>query len=354
MPQISVIVPIYNVENYLRRCIDSILGQTFTDFELILVDDGSPDHCPDICDEYAAKDSRVKVIHKPNGGVSSARNAGLDIAQAEYITFCDSDDYYLPDWLETLATELQAEKSDLLMGNYLEVDSLGNELSKSRKQPGTWQPDSRRERYSYIINQVLYGGNGWTIWCSAFAKKVIDKHKIRFCETCGNYAEDLGFMLDFVLHCSGIRCIEHVGYCYVQHEGSMMSSSQKTAKLNELNEVSHFFGSHYLEQYPSRRRKIDYAVIHYLIMYTEYKRLMYGFTGGGFSDLPQECLKIRHQQWYKQNQRRLVLALGRLKRSIMPKKDTDLLMIARYSIHQIPQLFAAESAVYYKFIRKNK
>ncbi len=99
MARISIIVPVYNVERYLNRCIDSILNQTFSDFELILVDDGSPDSCPCICDEYAKKDSRIKVIHKENGGLSSARNAGLDIAKGEWVTFIDSDDWIHKDCL---------------------------------------------------------------------------------------------------------------------------------------------------------------------------------------------------------------------------------------------------------------
>ena len=93
MPKISVIIPVYNVEEYLQECIDSVLSQTFTDFECIIIDDGSIDNSGRICDEYAIKDERIKVIHKKNGGVSSARNAGLDIAQGEWIAFIDSDDW---------------------------------------------------------------------------------------------------------------------------------------------------------------------------------------------------------------------------------------------------------------------
>lgn len=101
-PKISIIVPVYNVEKYICRCIDSILNQTFSDFELILVDDGSPDNCPQICDYYFNMDNRVKVIHKENGGVSSARNAGLDIAKGEYIAFVDSDDWIEEDMYQIL------------------------------------------------------------------------------------------------------------------------------------------------------------------------------------------------------------------------------------------------------------
>lgn len=99
-PEISIIVPVYQVEKYLNECIDSILAQTFTDFELILVDDGSPDNCPALCDAAAKRDSRVRVIHKQNGGVSTARNAGLDAAQGNWIAFVDSDDTVEPEYLE--------------------------------------------------------------------------------------------------------------------------------------------------------------------------------------------------------------------------------------------------------------
>ena len=97
----SVIVPIYNIEKYLTRCIDSVLAQTFSDYELILVDDGSPDNCPVICDEYAAKDARIKVIHKQNGGLVSARQAGIRIACGDYVFHLDGDDAILPDALES-------------------------------------------------------------------------------------------------------------------------------------------------------------------------------------------------------------------------------------------------------------
>lgn len=99
---ISVIVPIYKVEKYLRRCVDSILNQSYTDFELLLIDDGSPDSCPQICDEYARRDDRVRVFHKPNGGLSDARNYGVERMKGDYVSFIDSDDYVGPDYLKIL------------------------------------------------------------------------------------------------------------------------------------------------------------------------------------------------------------------------------------------------------------
>ena len=112
-PKISIIVPVYKVEKYIHKCIDSILNQTFKDFELILVDDGSPDNCGKICDEYAKKDSRVIVIHKENGGLSSARNSGLDIARGDYIGFVDSDDYIENDMYELLYNLCEENNCDI-------------------------------------------------------------------------------------------------------------------------------------------------------------------------------------------------------------------------------------------------
>lgn len=113
-PLISVIVPIYNVEQYLCRCVECLTAQTYKNLEIILVDDGSPDNCPQFCEAYAKKDSRIKVIHKKNGGLSDARNAGMTIATGEYISFIDSDDYVSNDFIETLYNTLLSENSDIV------------------------------------------------------------------------------------------------------------------------------------------------------------------------------------------------------------------------------------------------
>lgn len=111
--RISVIVPIYKVESYLNRCVESIVNQTYQNLEIILVDDGSPDNCPQMCDDWAKKDSRIKVIHKINGGLSDARNAGMKIAEGKYISFIDSDDFVALDFFETLLAVMEDENSDI-------------------------------------------------------------------------------------------------------------------------------------------------------------------------------------------------------------------------------------------------
>ena len=123
MSRISVIVPVYNVERYLRQCVDSVLAQSYRDLEVILVDDGSSDACPAICDAYASQDERVKVIHKPNGGLSDARNAALDIASGDLIGFVDSDDFIAPDMYERLACAMERESADIACCGHVEYDS---------------------------------------------------------------------------------------------------------------------------------------------------------------------------------------------------------------------------------------
>lgn len=134
-PLVSVIVPVYNAEKYLSRCVDSILSQTMTDFELLLIDDGSQDESGRICDEYAEENARVKVVHKTNGGVSSARNLGIDHAKGKYIIFIDSDDYWLsPNCLETLTSIMEKFGCDCVRCEYKGVDERGNIIVEPKEK----------------------------------------------------------------------------------------------------------------------------------------------------------------------------------------------------------------------------
>lgn len=140
-PLISVIVPIYKVESYLDRCVQSIVDQTYENLEIILVDDGSPDNCPAMCDAWAAKDGRVQVIHKENGGVSSARNAGLDMATGSYITFADADDWLEPAAVAILLEQAVSTGADIVVGNYYfdYVDGRSAQALTAEKQ--IWKQD---------------------------------------------------------------------------------------------------------------------------------------------------------------------------------------------------------------------
>ena len=149
---ISVVVPIYNVENYIKKCVDSILSQTYKNLEIILVDDGSPDNCPQICDEYAQKDNRIKVIHKENGGLSDARNAGIDISKGKFITFIDSDDYIEKDYVEVLYNSIKENASDMAIGSHKAIYDNGTILNKETGEKSVL--DSKN-----VLERILYDEN---------------------------------------------------------------------------------------------------------------------------------------------------------------------------------------------------
>ena len=144
--KVSIIVPIYNVEKYIHECIDSLIGQTYSDVEIILVDDASPDGCPAICDEYAQKDERIRVIHKPNGGLSDARNAGIEIASGDYLIFVDSDDYIVSDMVEQLIYMAEESGADIAACGY-----SGDESGLSHEIERKFSVATSAEALKYIL-----------------------------------------------------------------------------------------------------------------------------------------------------------------------------------------------------------
>ena len=158
MVELTIIVPIYNVEKYLCRCIDSILAQTFADFELILVNDASPDNCGEICNQYAEKDTRIKIIHKPNGGVSSARNAGLDVAKGDYIAFVDSDDWIHPCYFEFLMKALNESGTEAATLNNVPMTeyNMPPKITYSEIEKKEYSGDFIRKRYYDVVFGTEY------------------------------------------------------------------------------------------------------------------------------------------------------------------------------------------------------
>ncbi len=229
MPKISVIVPVYKVEPYLHRCVDSILAQTFKDFELILVDDGSPDNCGAICDEYAAMDDRVHVIHQKNGGLSAARNAAIDWvfanSDSEWISFIDSDDWVHREYLYSLysaALETGCEASCCL---YTRVTIDGDKLD---------HPDCTVKREVLSFDQYFSKtGLGYTpyIACAKLVKKQYFAN-IRF--PIGKLTEDLFTTYRLLFPCKSIVRENAILYYYYQSEQSIMRNHWTPARLDEV------------------------------------------------------------------------------------------------------------------------
>lgn len=205
---ISIILPIYNAEQYLHRCIDSILAQSYTDFELLLINDGSKDASGAICDEYATKDSRVRVFHKENGGVSSARNLGLDNAQGGYITFCDADDYVGPNWLAAYS-EAIANKVDLAIQGYYAID--GDNTVEKQLQPHSGNTiEAKRQLVADLFAQEVY----YYLWVKLFRRELLEAHHIRFDEQ-SVLGEDTQFISKYLEYAVSFKCTNSLGYNYI-------------------------------------------------------------------------------------------------------------------------------------------
>lgn len=211
MPLVSVIIPVYGVERYLAECVDSLLTQTHKDLEIILVDDQSPDRCPEICDAYARKDQRIRVIHKPNGGAASARNAGLDAARGAYICFVDSDDVVSVDYVEKLLKELTSAQADIAVCGFTQYTKTGQTVCADREHSGVYQ----RNEY---LGQFLKNWTCALLWNKIFRSDVIGK--LRMVE--GHKIDDEFFTYQVVLNAEKIAVFDQPLYHYRMRRSSVM------------------------------------------------------------------------------------------------------------------------------------
>lgn len=225
MDLISVIVPIYKVEDYLDRCVGSIVAQTYTELEIILVDDGSPDQCPQMCNEWAKKDGRIKVIHKMNGGLSDARNAGMAIASGNFIGFVDSDDWIAPEMYERLYRTLRKDGSDVAACSVQMV----------------WEDDTPNRMLTKQINCVLDRSKAQQallneaelkqpVWYKLYRRETIDG--ILF--EAGKCHEDVFWSYQVIGNANKISIIDYVGYFYWQRKGSIMYENYSIKRLDAL------------------------------------------------------------------------------------------------------------------------
>ena len=222
--KISIIIPIYNVEKYLRRCIDSIVNQTYKNTEIILVNDGSPDNCREICDEYEEIDSRIKVIHKANGGLSSARNAGLDIASGEYIMFVDSDDWISEDTLEKLNKYVE-KGCDIINFKF----SFAKEGSKNIIGLQSDLKESYECDLISYIDKLFMGELSFFIWNKLYKKDLFND--VRFPE--GRNYEDLATIYKLYFKAKNIVVTDYTLYYYWLGNSNSITSNSTIKNMTD-------------------------------------------------------------------------------------------------------------------------
>ncbi len=250
---ISVVIPIYNVEQYLKKCIDSVINQTYNNIEIILVDDGSPDDCGNICDEYAKKDSRIKVIHKINGGLSDARNAGIEIASGKYITFIDSDDIVENDYIEYLYKLLKKYNTKISICSYYVIteDNKKIDYGKDYKE----QIMAKEECLERMLCEE---GFSVSAWAKMYDIQLFNNVRYPY----GKICEDNGTTYKLIDQVDKVAYGNIPKYYYLKRSGSIMSNNFNIKKMDMI-ELTDEMCDFLYEKYPiienSIRRRKAYA-----------------------------------------------------------------------------------------------
>lgn len=237
-PRLSIIVPVYNTEKYLKRCLDSILSQTLKEIEIIIVDDGSKEACALLCDEFSKNDSRIKVVHKKNEGLGYARNTGLKTATGEYVGFIDSDDFIVPEMYEKLYHAAVKYNADLVVSGICFVG--GNTFSKAddvlKKSYFEKETVFRNEEIKNLLlgvigalpNEPDDSRYGVSVCKNIFKNSLIKERKIDFSSERKILSEDTLFMVDYIKNCSCAVGVPGALYCYCRNEDSLSKSYNNT------------------------------------------------------------------------------------------------------------------------------
>ena len=255
-PMVSIIVPIYNAEQYLRRCVDSILNQEYTDFELLLVNDGSTDASGDICEEYGDRDSRVIVIQKENTGVSDSRNRALDRARGKYLQFLDSDDWITPDATRLFVRAAEEYGCDMVISDFYRV--VGERLSPK----GDIEEEGVLTREEFAAHMMenpadFYYG---VLWNKLYRRDIVEEHNLRM-DTDINWCEDFMFNLEYIRYAKVFYALHAPIYYYVKRKGSLASQGiniSKTVKM-KLNVFEYYnnFYKHVLEEEDYEKNRLQ-------------------------------------------------------------------------------------------------
>lgn len=305
---ISVIVPVYKVEAYLSRCVDSILAQTYRNLEILLVDDGSPDSCGKICDDYAHRDPRIRVIHKINGGLSSARNAGLDIARGQYIAFVDSDDWIEPEMYETMLAAAIREDVPLVCAGRYDVESKTGErklgLCPAKAEVITGEETARRI--------FTWEGMDSAAWDKLYRRELFDS--IRY--PVGVVVEDVPVTYRLALKAGRVAMCDKPFVNYFHRPGSITTAA--------VSEKTFHFSRHTAMIYPQVCR--EYPALADAVRYQRIRSLRYDLLTLELAD--RESRETFREQ-YARSQRELKKHLGFIVKSPMfsrQEKLTDLLL----------------------------
>ena len=262
---VSIIIPIYNVAQYLDDCIKSACEQTYKNIEIILIDDGSTDGSAEICDKWAEKDIRIKVIHKKNGGLSDARNAGLEVSKGKYLLFLDGDDSVELNLLDISISKM-VDGAEMVAFGYNLIYSDGS-TQKVSFPDKNYILRTDKDKINCLLGPFFRYEIGWNAWNRVFLKSIIDDYKIRFVDNKRIFAEDQLFCLCYIAHCSNLVVIDECLYNYFQREDSIMNSVRRNhiLRFGQTNELSKEALAHFKKYADCNYLIPVFSAIHYML-----------------------------------------------------------------------------------------
>lgn len=263
--KVSIIIPVYNVSEYIDECIKSAHNQSYANIEIILVDDGSPDDSGRKCDEWAEKDSRIMVIHKENGGLSSARNAALDIATGDYICFLDGDDYIENNLVEKMVHYMD-KGYDMVGFCYYALYSDGVIKAVPYKKSGHFDIYDDKQKFDFLLRDLVTGKIGWEACTRFFKRDIIDKYHLRFVDNRRIFAEDLYFTLCYCAHINRVLSTEGTMYYYRQRQDSIMGQESVRLNVGRMNELGKAVLAYYEKQEGCKYIIDHFAAIYFVII----------------------------------------------------------------------------------------
>lgn len=272
-PVISVVIPVYNVANYLTICVDSILLQTFQDFEILLIDDGSSDGSETLCDKLADANEKIQVFHIQNSGPSKARNVGLDHAKGKFIYCMDSDDYLERDTFAKVVEEME-KGYDMVSFNFIREDANGKVLRHSAYKKQKMSFSNTDELFHFLCSSFLCYDVGWEGWSRFFRKGIIDKFRIRYCVD-SKIGEDMAFCLCYMMHIISYQVLPEEFYHYIKRDGTLLGKSNETNNFPVIEKMALGVLEH-MEQYCTEEVQRFYPTILMSFVEMEISRLRGG------------------------------------------------------------------------------